>query len=338
MNWLSLAATSVTPVTGAAAALPPPSSPPQPVRTAAARARATSTPGRRRTALTSPAAAGPRAGRPAPASAAEPLALGGLEVPAQVLADERLGVAGVLAEHLHQHPDLAVVAAVGRDHAPELDHHQVEQVVLLELAFDLGVVAAGVVAERRVDQLVLDGHVGGQGGRHRGDGPVAGGVAALGGLVGLELPLDPLVQGGQHPGRVRRRVHVDRPQDPRLRGRTGSRTVACACAVIGILRVVVVLTRQSSCSEGVPVVGRWAALALRRPRHQGRARCRRGRRRAGGGYAWGRPSSSGPGPASGRSRPASRRWATAARAREATPRTARNPATRGAMTRRGSPA
>ena len=117
----------------------------------------------------------------------------------------------MLAERLHQDPDLAVVAPVGREHAAQLDHDQVEQVVLLELALDLGVVAAGVGGQRRVEQLVLDGHVGGQGRGHGGNGPGADGVAALGRLVGLELALDPLVQGDQHPGRVGGGVDVDRP-------------------------------------------------------------------------------------------------------------------------------
>jgi hypothetical protein len=154
------------------------------------------------------------------------------------LTDERFGVAGVLAEHLHQHPDLGVVAPVARDHPGELDHDQVEQVVLLELAFDLGVVAAGVALDRRVQQLVLDRDVGGQRRRHRVDGPVAGGVAALGGLVGLELALHPLVQGDQHPGPVRRGVHVDRSED------SGLQTVGVEGCRVGLghhrcLRVVV---------------------------------------------------------------------------------------------------
>jgi hypothetical protein len=91
-------------------------------------------------------------------------------------------------------------------------------VVLLELALDLGVVAAGVGGQRRIEQLVLDGHVGGQGRGHGGNGPGADGVAALGRLVGLELALDPLVQGDQHPGRVGGGVDLDRPQDPGLPG------------------------------------------------------------------------------------------------------------------------
>jgi hypothetical protein len=91
-------------------------------------------------------------------------------------------------------------------------------VVLLELALDLGVVAAGVGGQRRVEQLVLDGHVGGQGRGHGGHGPGADGVAALGRLVGLELALDPLVQGDQHPGRVGGGVDVDWSQGPWLPG------------------------------------------------------------------------------------------------------------------------
>jgi hypothetical protein len=56
--------------------------------------------------------------------------------------------------------------------------------------------------------------VGGQGGGERGDGLVAAGGRALGRLVGLELPLDPLVEGDQHPGGVGGGVDLDRPQRP----------------------------------------------------------------------------------------------------------------------------
>jgi hypothetical protein len=56
--------------------------------------------------------------------------------------------------------------------------------------------------------------VGGQGGGDRGHGPVAAGGGALGRVVGLELPLDPLVEGDQHAGGVGGGVDLDRPQRP----------------------------------------------------------------------------------------------------------------------------
>jgi hypothetical protein len=55
---------------------------------------------------------------------------------------------------------------------------------------------------------------------------VAAGGGALGRLVGLELPLDPLVEGDQHAGRVGGGVDVDRPQRP---GRPGADLVERWC-------------------------------------------------------------------------------------------------------------
>jgi hypothetical protein len=58
--------------------------------------------------------------------------------------------------------------------------------ILLALPLQLGVVATGVGAHGREQQLVLDRHVGGQGGGDGAKGLVLAGVAALGGLVGSE--------------------------------------------------------------------------------------------------------------------------------------------------------
>jgi hypothetical protein len=73
----------------------------------------------------------------------------------------------MLTEHLYEDLDLGVEVPVDGNHAGKLDQQQVQQVVLLALPLPLGVVAAGVGAHGREQQLVLDRHMGGQGG---GDG------------------------------------------------------------------------------------------------------------------------------------------------------------------------
>src|SRR6266540_3987148 len=87
---------------------------------------------------------------------AEQLVLARVQSTAELWNHQRLGVTGVLAEDLHQHPHLGVVAPLGRDHAAQLHQEQVQHVVLLALALDLAVVTPGLSAQRRVQQLVLD--------------------------------------------------------------------------------------------------------------------------------------------------------------------------------------
>jgi hypothetical protein len=162
--------------------------------------------------LTSLAWAALQLGDPLQQPPAEDLALGRVQVPAQLRDDQGPGVAHVLAEDLHEHADLGVEAAVGGDHGGELDHQQVQQVVLLQLASDLAVVAAAVVADGRVQQLVLDGDVGGKGLGDGLQGAVLPGVAALGVLVGGEPPLDPA--GGQPRPWLRHPRPRQRPCEP----------------------------------------------------------------------------------------------------------------------------
>jgi hypothetical protein len=79
-------------------------------------------------------------------------------------------------------------------------------------------------------------------------------AAALGGLVGLELALDPLVQGDQHPGSVGGGVDVDRPQRPELphRARVEGCRLGChrGASVSWFL-----LTRPWSCVEAPAASG-----------------------------------------------------------------------------------
>jgi hypothetical protein len=115
--------------------------------------------------------------------AGELLTLATVEPAAQLRDQQRLAVPRVLAEDLQQHPDLGVEAPVGGDHAAQLDHDRIQQMVLLELPLDLLVVAGGVGAQRRVQQLVLARDVGCQRGPDGPDGLMLLGVAALGLLV-----------------------------------------------------------------------------------------------------------------------------------------------------------
>jgi hypothetical protein len=106
---------------------------------------------------------------------------------------------------------LAEQLPLGRaEAAAQFRQHQVQQVVLLQLTGDLAVVAGSLGARRRVEQLVLDRRVGDQGPADGVDGAVLSGEAALGVLVGVEPPLDALVQRHQHTGGVGRGVEVDR--------------------------------------------------------------------------------------------------------------------------------
>jgi len=186
----------------------------------------------------------------------------------------------VLAEHLDEDADLGVVAEVARDHPAELHQQHVQQVVLLELPLDLGVVAGGLGAQRGVQQLVLEGDVGGQDGADGAQGVMLAGVAALGVLVGGELPLDALVDGHEHPGPVDRGVdvHGDQRAGAPAQGGWG---VVCVCLChlrcLSSLRAWSVagwragLLTPSMVLVSAPFVVGWGrALAVRRSAQAGR--------------------------------------------------------------------